>query len=448
VPEGRGGPALVLLGVVRLLAARQGGNLPAVAEQARQLHAAAEAPEATEPGLGEELRALTLISLGYAQAWTVRLAQTEPYMEQGVELARRIGRPFLEFSGLAYLAALEIPRSFARAVELGRQAIELAGRHGWNDEPAAGSAYMTLADVLAWQGRLEEAEPWMQRAERSIRAEAEPAAEMSVCYIRGQLELARGQDQQALAAFWAAERLAGHLPSPHLLVPSMHAELLQALVRVGDTERAEQRLADLSDQDRDAGEMRIAIAVLRLAQDDPHVAAAALAPVLDGSAPVPLRARLAEAFLLEAIARDALGDPGAAGRAVERALDLAEPDGALAPFLRHPAPGLLERQARERTAHTTLIAEILDLPAWNKPVPLPAWLRPPLEPLSKSEIRVLRYLPTHLSAVEIASELSVSATTVRTHLRNLYAKLGVHRRAEAVEFARAAGLLAPSAPQR
>jgi LuxR family transcriptional regulator, maltose regulon positive regulatory protein len=59
---------------------------------------------------------------------------------------------------------------------------------------------------------------------------------------------------------------------------------------------------------------------------------------------------------------------------------------------------------------------------------------------------VLRYLPTHLSALEIASELSVSITTVKTHMRNLYAKLGAHRRAEAVASARALSLLAPSAP--
>jgi LuxR family maltose regulon positive regulatory protein len=67
-----------------------------------------------------------------------------------------------------------------------------------------------------------------------------------------------------------------------------------------------------------------------------------------------------------------------------------------------------------------------------------------LTQLSQSEIRVLRYLPTNLSAPEIASELSVSVNTVRTHIRHMCGKLGAHGRTEAVAQARALGLLAPS----
>ena len=69
------------------------------------------------------------------------------------------------------------------------------------------------------------------------------------------------------------------------------------------------------------------------------------------------------------------------------------------------------------------------------------------EPLSHAEARVLRYLPTKLSAPEIADEMYLSVNTVKTHLRHLYDKLGVHRRHEAVEQARALGLLARS-PRR
>ena len=66
------------------------------------------------------------------------------------------------------------------------------------------------------------------------------------------------------------------------------------------------------------------------------------------------------------------------------------------------------------------------------------------EPLTESEIRVLRYLPTNLSAREIADELFLSWYTVKTHMRHLYAKLGTHTRHETVDRARALGLLAPS----
>jgi LuxR family transcriptional regulator, maltose regulon positive regulatory protein len=65
----------------------------------------------------------------------------------------------------------------------------------------------------------------------------------------------------------------------------------------------------------------------------------------------------------------------------------------------------------------------------------------PGEPLTHSEARILRYLPTQLTAQEIASELHLSVNTVKTHMSHLYAKLGSHRRAEAVDRARALGLL-------
>ena len=448
VPAGRRGQARVLLGVVRLSLARQRGDLPAVAEQARRLQAMAEAPDAAQPGLGEDLRTLALINLGIAEVGAGLLGEAERHLEHGVMLAHRIGRPFLEYNGLAYQAALEMTQSFALSVERGRQAVELARRHGWTEEPAAGIAYMALAAVLAWQGRPGEAEPWIQRAERTVRPDAEPTVALLVHYVRGLVELGRGRDREALAAFQAAEVMARRLAAPHLLIPGVQGMLLLTLVRLGETERAGQVLADLGEQGRESGEIRIATAALRLAQDDPHAASAALAPVLLGHAPVTRSTWLAQAFLLEAIARDALGDPAAAGRAVERALDLAEPDGALGAFLLHPAPGLLERHARHRTAHASLLMEIRSLLAGRTPAPAAAGPPRLLEPLRDSELRVLRYLPSDLTAPEIAAELSVSTNTVKTHMRSLYAKLGTHRRHEAVERARALGLLAPSTRPR
>ena len=281
----------------------------------------------------------------------------------------------------------------------------------------------------------------MQRAEGTAGVDADVCAGTQIHYVRGVLELARGRAADALTAFRTAERLARQLAQPDVLLPRARAMLLQALVRLGETERAERILDGLGQHDRAHGETHIATAVLRLAQHDPGAAAAALAPVLDGSAPVLLRAWQAHALLLEAIIRDALGDPAASGRALEGALDLAEPDGALWAFLLHPVRGLLERQAGHGTAHAALIAEILSLLSGRAP----AGREPPIEPVSGSEMRVLRYLPTNLTAPEIARELYISPNTVKAHMRSLYAKFGTHRRADTVERARALGLLAPSA---
>jgi len=61
--------------------------------------------------------------------------------------------------------------------------------------------------------------------------------------------------------------------------------------------------------------------------------------------------------------------------------------------------------------------------------------------LTPSEMRVLRYLPSHLSFREIADRLVVSPNTVKTHARGIYRKLGVTSRATAVESAERAGLV-------
>jgi LuxR family transcriptional regulator, maltose regulon positive regulatory protein len=464
VPADRRGQAHLLLGVVRLVLARQRGNLPAVAQEAQRLQALTEAPDAAPAGLGEELHALALVNLGITEYWGGRLAEAEPHLDQGIALARRIGRPYLEFLGLAHRASVATVRSspYALAEERARQTIELARRHGWTDEPAAGIAYATLAAGSIWRRQLDEAADWMRRAERTLRAEAEPVTAIAIRYLRSLLELARGRDQEVLATFQATERLSRLLAAPSWPMMRARAARLHALVRLGEFGRAEQDIAELGDQGRATSEIRMALAALRIAQGDPHAATVALAPILAGAVPAAPASWLALAWLLEAIARDALGDP-AARDALRRALEIAAPDDALMIFLLHPpARRLFDRYAPERGDEAGLAAEIRRLLPTGPPEgpsaepnpgapdrsPRPADSFRLVDPFSKTEIRVLGYLPTNLSAPEIARELSVSVHTVRTHVRHLFAKLGVHGRTEAVARARALGLLAPSPSPR
>ncbi len=191
-------------------------------------------------GLGEELRALALISLGVAELWSSRLDEAEAHLERGVALARRIGRPFLEMNGLVHWGVVASFRSSALAVERGLQAIELAQRHGWGGEPLVAIAYPMLAASLIGQGELEEAERWLMEGEYALRSEVEPATGMLFHLVRGVLEIARGRLEAALAALRAAGRLPGRLLiAAHPLTTELRAFLLHVLVRLGETAQAE-----------------------------------------------------------------------------------------------------------------------------------------------------------------------------------------------------------------
>ena len=126
---------------------------------------------------------------------------------------------------------------------------------------------------------------------------------------------------------------------------------------------------------------------------------------------------------------------------------MTEADAVVFPFLVTPVEDLLDRHPRHRTAHATLLTDIRGMFAGLPPARV-GELAALAEPLSESELRVLRYLPSNLSAPDIAGELFVSTSTVKTHMRHVYEKLGVHRRTEAVERARDLGLLAAATRRR
>jgi LuxR family transcriptional regulator, maltose regulon positive regulatory protein len=449
VPEHRRGRFQVSLAIAWRSLELERNDLQAVSEQAQRLLALTKAPEAIEFGLGEDLRTSALTDVGIAQIWSGRLGDAERHLEHALAEARRIGRPFLELEALAHLGLVLNVRSRAMVEDRAWQAIELARRHGWEETaPSAAIACIVLGHVALWRGRLQEAERWLDQAERVLEHFAQRTVALMLSSRRALLEFARGRHAQALAAFGDVERIEGMMVLPHVLATLTQAAKLRVLVHMGELDRVQQALAGMDEELREDADIRVVLAELRLARDDPDGAAAALAPILDGSTRTETPRLEIQAFLLEAILRDALRDAGAASRALGRALDLAEPDGLLLPFLLFPAPALLEEHSRLRTNHASLISDILNLLSGRAPTARPEDAEPLQGALSESELRVLRYLPTNLRGPEIAAELFVSLNTIRAHLRNIYAKLGVHSRADAVKRARELGLLAPSSLRR
>ncbi len=337
--------------------------------------------------------------------------------------------------------------------ETALQTLEIMEKQGWLSEPIAPMVLATMGGVDALQGRFDEAEPWLDRAEQALRPNAEPAKEMLVRHSRGLQRLGQGRLAEAKVSFAETQRLQSLLVSPDPIAIWARGCLAQVLTRLGDLPGARAALDTASDGELEYADTRAAFAAVHLAERDPRAAVDDLAPVLvttpqAGTAHVLRDVSVINALILDALARAMLGDSRAAEDDVERALDLAEPDALILPFLITPARDLLERHPRHRTAHAALLANILDVLSGSS-LPARRSEQPDLqEALTESEIRVLRFLPSNLSAPEIAAEIFLSTSTVKTHMRHIYEKLGVHRRTEAVDRARDLGLLGPSARGR
>jgi LuxR family maltose regulon positive regulatory protein len=151
------------------------------------------------------------------------------------------------------------------------------------------------------------------------------------------------------------------------------------------------------------------------------------------------------ALSLQAVGRDA-----EAQQALEMCLAAAETEGFVRMFVERGAPmaSLLKtvRNKGVRVEYTTKLLAAFHLPEdAPKPegtgaVPIRSAGANLIEPLSERELEVLRYLNSHLSVPEIAGEMMIAPTTLRTHIRNIYNKLNVHGRLEALQKARDLGL--------
>jgi LuxR family maltose regulon positive regulatory protein len=298
-----------------------------------------------------------------------------------------------------------------------------------------------LAGTMVWTGEFDEGERWLQRTRQALETDTGPDITLLLRQTAGLLHAGRGRNHEALEEFGAAEYLGSQLADSQALATRTTRWLLATQARLGMTGEARALLAALDDERASSGEIRNARAVICLAEGNPAAALAAVADVLDGTAPVLGDVTVMEAHLLAGLAHRQLGDQRAASQAAERALALAEPDRLVLPFAMTGSRELLEALPRHQTAHGALLADILDVLHGSSPV-AKEQSPSPTEELSPGELRVLRYLPTNLSRPEIASELSVSLNTVGTHLRSIYAKLQVRDRSAAVQRARELRLLA------
>ena len=437
-----------LIALARVGVAREGGDTTAGMAESHRLLELAAAADWLEAGLGDGARAIALATLGSAELWSHMPDEAERHLAEAATAARLADRPYLLVTVLSHYAMAAMARDPDLAEARAREAIEYAEKNGWVAEPVVTMARLALAVAYEWRGRLDEAEAQLNFVCPAIRPEARPLDALVHHHLLGLLELARGRVEAATAYFDRARRISALVSVRHILMVKSHAMWLHCLLRLGDVDRVATELDKLDDFAGATGEMRTVAAALDLARGNPTAALAGLAAVTDGGiAPMMLpNGWRVQPLMFAARAHDALGDAAATADALERALDIAEPQDEILPFLLHADADLLARHRRRGSSHASLLDQILD--ALRGSAAPAADTRFALrDPLTERELRVLRYLPTNLTTREIADEMYVSVNTVKTHTRHLYDKLAVTRRGDAVARARELGLLAPAQPR-
>jgi LuxR family transcriptional regulator, maltose regulon positive regulatory protein len=302
-------------------------------------------------------------------------------------------------------------------------------------------AYLALAVVHYERNRAQEAIRFLDLADcaRDLGGDTSLAAWGAL--IRSWVLLASGDLGAADAILLEGRRQRGCLsPQMERWFVAAEAEVRTAC---GGAHSVPDRLMPmLDDAEATRTPLAVALAHAYLHENDVHAAARVMPQWSDENKADPLLALRLEAGLVEAVTASRLGDAPRAAGTLERVLGMAEPQGFRRVFVTGGTAvrDLLAKHLESGTAFWSFVRDLVDTPS-ELPVGPHRSPSGPDEPLTDRELTVLRYLQSVLSNEEIASKLFLSVNTVKTHVRNIYRKLGVSRRREAVQRARELHLL-------
>jgi LuxR family maltose regulon positive regulatory protein len=335
-----------------------------------------------------------------------RLSEALRTFEQALRLAGEQGRSVLRGTADMYVGMSEIARErddlhaatqhLLHSQELGEHTGLPQNRYRWR---------VAMARVREAEGDLRGALDLLNEAERLYVGDFFPNVR-PVPAVRARIWIAQGRLGEALG--WARERGLSVADDLSYLREFEHITLARVLLARYQDERAERSIQEAT---------RLLERLLRAAEEGQRT----------GS--------VIEILVLQSLAHQARCDIPAALASLRRAVTLAEPEGYVRIFADEgpPMASLLRAAAKQGIARNYVRRLLAAVNKTEDGTPVSQGLT---EPLSERELDVLRLLGTDLDGPDIARELIVSLNTVRTHTKNIYAKLGVNNRRAAVRRAR------------
>ena len=347
--------------------------------------------------------AIALADIRLAQG---RLGEAMRTYEQALQRASEPGGPVLRGTADMYVGLSEIHRerndlhaatqSLLRSQKLGEHIGLPQNRYRWR---------VAMARIRQAEGDLSGALDLLNEAERLYVGDYFPNVR-PVPALRARVLVA--QQELGAALGWARERGLSVEDDLSYLHEFEHITLARVLLARYAADRAQRSIQEVT---------RLLERLLRAAETGQRT----------GS--------VIEILVVQALAHQARADVPAALTSLQRAVTLAEPEGYVRIFAEEgpPMASLLRAASKQGTAPNYVRRLLAAISKAEDSTPANNGL---IEPLSARELDVLRLLETDLDGPEIARNLIVSLNTVRTHTRNVYAKLGVNNRRAAVRRAK------------
>jgi LuxR family maltose regulon positive regulatory protein len=406
------------------------------------------------PETNKMVRSVATLAQGMAQLWDEDERRLQEQFANAAEMAHATGNLTVSLFALGFRTMLAVRQGhLQQAAERFRQTVTLGTIEDGILYGPAGFACVQMGEVLREWNRLEEAEAMLLEGAKLCQQQTG----MPIWVVEGHVNLARlklatGDEREAEKMMQKAEALMAALPEQgetgRRFLTAAYAYRLRYWLARGKTDAAHGWLARHGiaiDSAISSGDemFHLLLARVLIAEDALETAEKLLRRVAQaGTAEKSLRLAV-EIAILQALWRQAHGEQVHATAMLSRALQLAEPEGYVRLFLDYGEPmarllGTVAAHSSATVYTRTILAAMGEQTTANAKILEQAVLP---EPLDEQELQILRLMAAGCTNREIADELYLSVNTIKVYASRLYAKLGVHRRGEAVARTQELGLL-------
>jgi LuxR family maltose regulon positive regulatory protein len=422
------------IAAARAHCANSRGNTQLAAEYAQE--ALRQLPDCSS--ICQSIRSVSTSILGDASWINGNLGEAIQAYTEAIKIGRGANNLNMVIIANSHIADILMEQGqLHRAADTYAQSLLRAVRPDGQRSPLAGKIYAGMGRLSYEWNRLDDAEQNIRQCVELSQIWGDIGQQAYAHAIQARLEQARNNPETAQEAVQKAELLIGEHPlSPHWSI-QVRSELARVWLAQGNLERLSQciqkRGLKIKDEIPYQRESEYVLLLRVLLARGEHEAAIILSNRLLQQAETTGQMRLAiEALILQALALQEKKETEGALAALEKALSLAMPEGYVRMFLDEgEAMTRLLCQAQSRRVGSSYAAVLLSKIGKTSGMKQPS-MQLLIEPLTTREVEVLKLIEAGCSNQNIAGQLVISIPTVKRHISNIYAKLGVESRTQAV----------------